>query len=140
MGELLNYWIIALPRPDMERCLDVGTFGMNYPYLLNRIEVGDKVVFCASKEWLIIADGTITKPYYVSSKRVFLSQSGAFEHRLDFEAKRLEPEHQVDFRSLVAELSFIQNPAKWGPYFMHPIRQMSREDYEFLVGNITGKR
>lgn len=136
----MNYWIVALPRPDMERCLEIGTFGMNYAYLLGRVQPGDKIVFIASRrEWQVMAFGEVVKGHYVSSKRVFLSNAGVFEHRIDFEAKTLPLKSELDFRTIVHRLSFIGNAVKWGPYFMHAIREMAEKDWTYIRSHLPTK-
>jgi hypothetical protein len=60
----MNYWIISLPRPDMEHCIQIGTFGLNRKYIIGAAKPSDKVACYITKENKIIAIGEITSNYY----------------------------------------------------------------------------
>lgn len=127
----MNYWILALPRTDMETCMNTGIFGMSYPYLLGRVQINDKIICCASKEWKVIGLGHVTRPHHVGHSKIF-NKNGDFPERIGFVADPLQSHEELDFRKIIPRLSFIATPEKWGPYFMHPIRQIAREDWQLI--------
>lgn len=84
----MNYWIIALPREDMEHCIKVGTFGLNRKHVMGKVQKGDKVVCYVTKDCHVIALGETTSDYYMDTKKKFLSE-GLFPDRFDFKATNL---------------------------------------------------
>lgn len=124
-----RYWIISLPRNDMERCIKIGKFGLNKKYLLGRIRKGDGIVCYVTKEARVIAIGKVTEGYYQDNSRVFLSE-GKFSHRIDFAAQSLE--NEVDFRGLVEEMRFISNPQYWGAHLQLGVAEIPKEDWETI--------
>jgi hypothetical protein len=62
----MNYWLLCLPREDIENCMRKGTFGLQRKYILERVAKGYKVVCCAGKgDWKILGLGTTISDYYV---------------------------------------------------------------------------
>lgn len=75
----MNYWLICLPRADLEQCIKAGVFGLARKHILGKVEKGDKIICCAGKgDWKIIGFGETTSDYYVDDRAVFL-KSGIFE-------------------------------------------------------------
>lgn len=128
----MNYWLLCLPREDMERCIKVGTFGLQRKYILGRVEKGDAVVCCAGKgDWKIVAIGTAISDYYVDDKKIFLKE-GYFPDRFDFEAESLPKTRQLDVISIIDKLSFVKDLAYWAVFFRNGIVQMSKQDWELI--------
>lgn len=127
----LNYWIVALPREDMEHCISVGTIGLNSKQSMGSIEPGDQIVCCATKEkpWKILGLGEATSSFYVDDKPIF-KKSGGFWYRFDFKilAKQLE----ADFQVLVEDFSFVTNPAYWPVYFKGSIKRITKDDWAMI--------
>lgn len=132
---MVNYWIIALPREDMEQCIKVGTFGLNRKYLLGKVEKGDKVVCYATKENRIIGIGEVTKPYYMDNKKIFKAD-GLFPDRIDFNAKSLSSNEEIDIKSLVDDLIFITNKVYWTVFFKGAIKQIPKKDWDLINSKI----
>jgi predicted RNA-binding protein len=76
----LNYWIVALPREDMEHCIKIGTFGLNRKYVLGRIQPGDKLACYITKECKIISFGEVTSEYCMDTKKIFKEDGFLQEH------------------------------------------------------------
>lgn len=127
----MNYWILSLPREDMECCIDVGTFGLNRKYILGKVEVGDQLACYVTKEYKLIAFGEVTAPYYLDDTKVFRCE-GLFPDRFDFKAKRLKDE--IDFVSFIDRLEFIKNLAYWSVHLRNGIVQISEKDWNVLKG------
>lgn len=125
----MRYWMIALPRADMEHCIKIGTFGLARKYVLGRVGVGDKIGCYVTKEYKVIALGEVTAPYYLDDKSVFKG-SQLFPDRIDFSAKRINPE--LDFMSVIDQMSFIKNMAYWTVYFRNGIVEISGRDWKAI--------
>lgn len=128
----MNHWIIALPREHMEYCISIGKFGLNRKHILGRVERGDKVACYITKEYKIIALGEVTEPYYVDDAKVFKAE-GMFPDRIDFKAKALPKDHEVDFMGLIDQMSFIKKLAYWSAYFRSGIVQISADDWKAIA-------
>jgi predicted RNA-binding protein len=127
----LNYWIIALPREDMEHCIKIGTFGLNRKGTLGRVKTGDKVACYITKENKIIALGEATSDYYMDDKRIFKA-AGMFPDRFDFKATSLGADKEIDIKSMVDDLSFITNKYYWSVYFRTGVAQIHQADWELI--------
>lgn len=116
----------------MERCIEVGTFGLSRKHILGRVSDGDKVACCAGKGyWKIIALGVATSDYYIDDRKVFL-QEGLFPDRFDFAAERLPIDRDLDIMSIIDQLSFVKNVAYWAVFFRNGIVQMSKQDWDLM--------
>lgn len=128
----MNYWLICLPREDLEHCMRMGTFGLGRKHILGHVVTGDGVVCCAGKgDWKIIGQGTAISDYYVDAKKIFL-KDGTFPDRFDFKAEKLPNERQVDLISLIDQLSFVGNLAYWAVFFRNGIVKISKQDWDLI--------
>lgn len=125
----MNYWILSLPREDMEQCIRIGTFGARKKFLLGQVQCGDKVVCYVTKEFKIIALGETTSDYYLDDTAIF-RQSGAFIDRFDFKADRLKQE--LAFKQFIDQVSFVKDPAYWGLFSKVAIYRMTKEDWDVI--------
>lgn len=127
----MSNWLICLPRPDLERCMKVGTFGLNRKFVLGRVSVQDKIVCCSTKEWQVIGFGECTEPYYVSDEKVFIAD-GVFPDRFDFRAVGLSKVQEFSILDSLENLSFVKNMSYWAVYFRSGIVEISDADYSLL--------
>lgn len=127
----MNYWLIALPREDMEHCIKVGVFGAHRKHSIGNVQKGDKVACYITKESKIIALGEATSSYYMDDKKIFKSD-GSFPDRFDFKAALLGVENEVDFKSMVDDLQFITNKFYWTVYLRTGISHMRQKDWELI--------
>ena len=131
----MNYWLICLPKPDLEHCIKVGTFGLARKHLIDQVKEGDKIVCCAGKgDWKIIATGEATADYYVDDKKLFLKE-GLFPDRFDFQASALST--PIDLMTVIDQLSFVTNLAYWAVYFRSGIARISKDDWKVLTANTS---
>lgn len=129
----MKYWLICLPKADLEHCIKVGTFGLARKHLIDQVKQGDNIVCCAGKgDWKIIAAGQATSDYYVDDSKVFLKE-GLFPDRFDFHADALSS--PLDLMTVIDRLSFVTNLAYWAVYFRNGIAKISKEDWNLLVAN-----
>ena len=133
----MNHWIIALPREHMEHCIQIGKFGLNRKHILGRVEKGDKVACYITKEYKIIALGEVTEPYYIDDSKVFKAE-GLFIDRFDFRAKQLPKDQEIDFMSVIDQMSFIKSLANWQVHFRSAIVQIAKSDWD-LISNEAQK-
>jgi predicted RNA-binding protein len=127
----MSYWLIALPREDMEHCIKISTFGANRKHAIGHVQKGDKVACYVTKESKIIALGEATSSYYMDDKTIFKSP-GIFPDRFDLHALFLEKEHEVDFRTMVDDFEFITNKFYWTVYLRNGIAKITRDDWELI--------
>lgn len=135
----MNYWLLSLPREDMEQCIKVGTFGLSRKHILGHVEKNDAVACCAGKgDWKIIATGTVTSAYYMNDSKIFL-KDGLFPDRFDFKAEKFSKANEFDLISIIDKLSFVTNLAYWSVYFRNGIVKLSNSDWELLRKSIASK-
>jgi predicted RNA-binding protein len=135
----MNYWIISLPRLDLEHCIKIGKFGRNQKWALGRVKSGDKVVCMVSKEWKMIAFGEATSDYYLDTEPCFLKE-GLFPDRFDFRANKVSEDKQVKLTDVIEKLSFIKDLAYWAVHFRNGIVQVAKEDWELIQKQSQGVR
>lgn len=134
----MNYWIIALPRADMENCIKVGAFGANRKGIVGYVESGDKVACYITKEYKIIALGEVTRSYYLDDEKIFLRE-GVFPDRFKFSAQQLKTGEELDFMTVVDKMSFIKNLAYWSAHFRNGILRMSENDWKVMQERVAAQ-
>lgn len=133
----MNYWLICLPRPDLDNCLKIGTFGLSRKHIIGDVKTGDKIVCCAAKgDWKFVAAGEATSDYYTADSQVFL-KAGSFPDRFDFKAKSLSEE--VELMQVIDKLSFVTNLAYWAVYFRNGIAKLTKADWELIMAQFLKK-
>lgn len=126
---MVNYWILSLPREDMEHCIRIGTFGAKKKFILGHVRCEDKIVCYVTKEFKIIAVGQATSDYYLDDSPIF-RQSGFFPDRFDFSATHLQPE--LDFKTFIDRVTFVKDRAYWGLFSKAAIYRMAEEDWNII--------
>ncbi len=128
----MNYWLICLPRADLQHCINVGTFGLQRKHIMGNVRKGDRVLCCAGKgDWKIIASGAATSNYYFDDTKLFL-KAGVFPDRFDFQSSALTTEK--DLLSIIDQLTFVTNLAYWSVFFRNGIVKISKEDWQLATG------
>jgi predicted RNA-binding protein len=124
----MNYWMICLPRQDMEHCMRIGVFGRGSARTINQVKTGDLVacIVTKEKEWKVVGLGEATSDYYLDESSVFQS-SALIVDRFNFKAKTLKPERS--FKPLIDRLSFITKPEFWPVYFKNGMVKLDAEDW-----------
>lgn len=132
----MNYWLLCLPREDLEHCMKIGIFGLARKHTLGSVAKGDPIVCCAGKgDWRVIGHGSTTSDYYVDDRKVFLKE-GHFVDRFDFSAQKLEPDRELDIKQIVDKLSFVTNVAYWPVFFRNGIAKMSKPDWDLILQTV----
>ncbi len=131
----MNYWLISLPREDMEHCMKKGIFGSSRRGALVKAKKGDKVICYITKECKIIATGELTSDYYMSDEKIFRTE-GDFPDRFNFKAEKLASKNEIEIRSIIDELNFVTNKAYWSVFFRLSNRQISKQDYDIILSHL----
>lgn len=132
----MRYWLIAIPRQDLNRCLELGVFGRSSKNKFLGVEPGDKLAFYVTGEYTIAALGWVTEGYFFDSSDIFHRQ-GDFPHRIRFAAKQLiEP---IEFKPLVTKFRFIRKPEYWPAYIRRGFAELFEEDWA-LIAEIGSKK
>jgi hypothetical protein len=133
----MKYWIVTLPREDLEHCMRIGVLGFNSKQRLGSIEDGDRILCCATREkpWKIIGIGTVSAPLYIDDKPVF-KNPGGYWYRVNFKAELFLKENEIDFQERVGALSFVKNLVYWPVYFKGGIKELNLEDWNQLSSKI----
>lgn len=124
----MSYWIVSLPREDMENCIRIGTFGLGRKHSISRVKAGDRVICCSTKEWKILGVGDVTSDYYVDTTPIFL-KPGAFPDRFDFKGEVIHAAKQADFKDLLPVLKCVKKLDAWPVYFRNGITEIGEEDW-----------
>ena len=126
----MQSWIIALPRPDLEHCIQIGCFGKErLGDRLSEVSEGDGIACYALRESRIIALGTVTKGYYQEESAKFL-KDGLFSHRFDFVANRLG-ELEINVGTL-GDLASIPTGGNFGLVVKSGFRILTPEDWNLF--------
>lgn len=128
----MNYWLIALPREDMEHCISIGTFGMKRKGQMTHAKKGDKIACYITKEYKIIALGELVSDYYMDDSDIFRRNDVMYPDRFDFKAAQFQPGEELDFMQIIDKMSFITNLAYWSAYFRNGLIKMAKSDWETI--------
>lgn len=129
----MRYWIIALPREDMDHCLKIGAYGMNRKSPLNKVEKGDGIVCYVTKDRKIVATGMVSEGYYMDDAKIF-KKDGVFPDRIKFKAEKFQADHEFDFVSIIDQLELITNLAYWSVYLRNGFVEISKQDWDLVKG------
>lgn len=136
----MNYWLICLPREDLEHCMKKGVFGLSRKHILGNVKKGDRVICCAGKgDWKIIGLGEATSDYYIDDSSVFL-KTGYFPDRFNFDARPLGAGKEVDVMKILDRLSFVSNLAYWAVYFRNGIAKCKEADWDLVTKAAKGNQ
>lgn len=134
----MNYWLVCLPREDMEHCIKIGTFGASRKGALTNAKKGDKLVCYITKECKLIALGELTSDYYMADEKIFKSD-GDFPDRFNFKAMPLGSKLELDIKTMIDDLSFVTNKLFWSVFFRLSNRKLTKEDYDIISQRCSKK-
>lgn len=127
----MNYWVIVLPREDMEHCIKMQVFGKNRSSFIKNVKKGDKIVCYASKALKFIGVGEATGDYYVDNTKIFKAD-GEYPHRFNFKAGYLG-ENEVAIKEIINELEYIQKKDYWHAYFRISPKKITKKDWQTIM-------
>lgn len=128
----MSYWLVCLPRVDLEHCMKVGTFGLPRKHILGGVKKGDMVICCAGKgDWKIVGTGVVTTDYYVDVEKKFLAE-GYFPDRFDFTSVQVPKDRELDVMQIIDQFSFVKNLAYWAVFFRNGIVKAEKSDWDLI--------
>jgi predicted RNA-binding protein len=134
----MQYWLIVT-SPDNFR-LDRDSLGFKIQGLphrfrkqVQRMAIGDRVVYYIMKLQKFGATATITGDYYEDTSKVWKEDDEKWPaRRPSMPNIVLNDNELIDTKRLVPELIFIENKAKWGVHFQGSIRTIPEEDFRLI--------
>lgn len=130
-----RYAILALPMPDLLKCVEIGTFGAKQKAKVYSMKKGDRLILYATKVLKIIGLGVVTGEYYVSDSNIFLA-GPFYNHRLKFHGETVAEEDQLDMKDLVPALHATKDLNRWGVRFMSPLSSVDEYDWNLITGKL----
>ncbi len=127
----MNYWVIVLPREDMEHCIKIQVFGKNSSRYIKNIKRGDKIVCYASKEQKIIAVGAATSDYYIDNEKVFKAD-GDYPNRFNLRAVLLG-QNEIGVKEIIDDLDYIRKKEYWHAYFRVSPKKITEKDWNTIL-------
>ncbi len=133
----MRFWIIVLPRERMDLCVKLGTFGLSKKFILGGMSVGDRIACYITKEKKIAGFGTVTASYYVDDKPIFgIDEGKIYPDRVDFTAKLLSSDNEIDFAELLDDMQFITNRSHWSARFAGGLCEISEHDWKCITKKV----
>jgi predicted RNA-binding protein len=134
----MKYWLIVT-SPDNFRH-DRESLKFRYQGLprrvrkqVQRMEVGDRVVYYIMKLHKFGATATITGEYFEDAAKLWTDNEEMWPARRPSNPDLvLGDDELIDAKRLVPDLSFIQKKDVWGVYFQGSIRTIPEEDFRLI--------
>lgn len=133
---MTRYFLFIGPLNHLSGFKSKGIVQQNFNHLkrLQELSKGDKVVFYASS-----VDDKSKTPYRefmaagkVTDGKIKTVTKGKDKfHRMKVDFARFKP---VPIEDKIKNLSFIKNKKSWGLYFISGFRELSKRDYDVIVG------
>ena len=134
----MQYWLIVT-SPDNFK-YDREHLNFKYQGLPNRfrkqvqrMKIGDRVVYYIMKIQKFGATATITGEYFSDSSKVWTDKDEMWPARIPSEPDVvLDDDELVDAKKLIPDLSFIEKKEFWGTYFQGSIKNIPEEDFKLI--------
>lgn len=134
----MQYWLIVT-SPDNFK-YDREHLNFKYQGLPNRfrkqvqrMKIGDRVVYYIMKIQKFGATATITGEYYSDFSKVWTDKDEMWPARIPSEPDVvLDDDELVDAKKLIPDLSFIEKKEFWGTYFQGSIKNIPEEDFKLI--------
>lgn len=128
----MNYYLVCLPRADMEHCIKIGTYGLKRRNVISQVATGDKIACIVTREpdWKIIALGEATSDYYIDDKQIF-REEGLFVDRFNFKSLKLKPE--LKLWDLMDSLKFVKKQEYYAAYFKNGIVKLTKDEWTAIA-------
>lgn len=136
-----NYWMFVVNTENFhiikDRDFSVYAFRAKLRKRVERMEVGDRIVFYLSKEQRFPATATVTSTMFEDSEPLLNSHSPKenFPYRVNIEpAVVLEEEDYIDARQLGPTLEYVKKwiPERWPLAFIGDLHLVPKKDL-FLI-------
>lgn len=134
----MQYWLVVTSlenfRHDREN-LGFKLQGLPHRFRrqVQRMQIGDRVVYYIMKIHKFGATATITGDYLEDSTKVWIDDNEMWPARRTSESNIvLSDDELIDTKKLVPDLKFIANKNKWGTYFQGSIKTIPEEDFKLI--------
>jgi len=134
----MQYWLVVTSpenfRYDREH-LDFEFQGLPYRFRkqVQRMAIGDRVVYYIMKLQKFGATATITGEYYEDSSKVWTDEDEMWPSRRPSKADIvLNDDELIDAKRLIGDLTLIKRKDVWGVYFQGSIKTIPEEDFRLI--------
>jgi predicted RNA-binding protein len=134
----MNYWLVITSPENFKHDRENLAFkfqGLPHRFRkqVQRMNVGDRVVYYVMKIQKFGATATITGEYFEDNQKLWIDDNEAWPARRPSKPDIvLTDDELVDAKKLVPDLSFIANKDHWGTYFQGSIKTIPEEDFKLI--------
>jgi hypothetical protein len=134
----MKYWMVVTSPENFRYDREFLKFKMQgianrFRKQLQRMAVGDKVIYYIMKLQKFGATATITGDYFYENSKVWTDEDEMWPARRHSKADIiLQDDELIDAKKLVPDLSFIENKQKWGVYFQGSLKTIPEEDFRLI--------
>ena len=134
----MNYWLVITSPENFKHDRENLAFkfqGLPHRFRkqVQRMNVGDRVVYYVMKIQKFGATATITGEYFEDNQKLWIDDNETWPARRPSKPDIvLTDDELVDAKKLVPDLSFIANKDHWGTYFQGSIKTIPEEDFKLI--------
>ena len=134
----MNHWLVVTSPDNFKydrAALKFKYQGLPYRFRkqVQRMSIGDRVVYYIMKLQKFGATATITGDYFQDETKIWTNDDEMWPARRPSKPDIvLEDDELIDAKKLVPDLSFIENKDSWGVYFQGSIKMIPEEDFRLI--------
>lgn len=134
----MNYWLVVTSPDNFNHDRDVINFqfqGLPHRFRrqVQKMQVGDRVVYYIMKLQKFGATATITGAYFYDNSKLWTDDSEMWPARCKSNPNIiLQDDELLDAKKLIPDLSFIEKQDKWGVYFQGSIKTIPEDDFKLI--------
>jgi predicted RNA-binding protein len=134
----MNYWLVVTSPDNFKFDRDILGFKLQglphrFRKQVQRMSIGDRVVYYIMKLQKFGATATITGDYFEDNSKYWINDDEMWPSRRQSEPNIvLNDDELIDTKRLVPNLIFIENKKKWGVHFQGSIRTLPEEDFKLI--------
>ena len=137
----MKCWLVVTSYENFKYDRDFLGFkfqGLPYRFRkqVQRMQIGDKVVYYIMKLQKFGAIATIVGDYFEDDKKLWVNDDEMWPSRRESKADIvLLDDELIDVKRLVNDLSFIKRKEVWGVFFQGSIRNIPEDDFKSFKNN-----
>ena len=134
----MNYWLVVTSPENFTHDRDILGFKLQgiphrYRKQVQRMEIGDRVVYYIMRLQKFGATATITGNYFEDNSKVWIDDDEMWPARRQSKSDIiLNDEELIDTKKLVPNLKFIENKIRWGTHLQGSIKTIPEEDFRLI--------
>lgn len=133
----MKYWIVVTSMENFQydRELHFQYQGLPHRFRrqVQRMAIGDRVVYYIMKLQKFGETATITGDYYYDTKKLWTDDDEIWPARRPSKPDIVLAEDElIDVKKLVPDLSFVKNKTVWGAHFQGSIKTIPEEDFRLI--------